>query len=200
MTLTGIWCLRKLRSVPLSDIPPDQTANLYYEGEVGGRVSVNSPRLWSAEDPYLYTAVIALYDGEGNLLDVTNQKIGIRSLSLASDDEGNQTLTINGERIVLYGINYNEHDPETGMTLSYEQMLSDVKLMKELNINAVRSPGRSLSTTFLDLCDQYGYLCRGRRFCFKLSVFEYGRTVYSGRSVHLADSDSRSSYKRYGKR
>ncbi|MBS5736821.1 MAG: DUF4981 domain-containing protein [Clostridiales bacterium] len=134
----------------------NQTANLYYEGEVGGRVSVNSPRLWSAEDPYLYTAVIALYDGEGNLLDVTNQKIGIRSLSLASDDEGNQTLTINGERIVLYGINYNEHDPETGMTLSYEQMLSDVKLMKELNINAVRSPGRSLSTTFLDLCDQYG--------------------------------------------
>lgn len=134
----------------------NKKANLYYEGEIGGRVSVSSPKLWSAESPYLYTAVIALYDGEGNLLDVTNQKIGLRTLSLATDDEGHQTLTINGQRIVLYGINYNEHDPETGLTLSYDRMLSDVKLMKELNINAVRSPGKSLSTEFLDLCDEYG--------------------------------------------
>lgn len=133
-----------------------KTANLYYEAEIGGRINVASPKLWSAESPYLYTAVVALYDGEGNLLDVTNQKIGLRSLSLSTDEEGHQTLTINGKRIVLYGINYNEHDAETGLTVSYEKMLSDVKLMKELNINAVRSPGHSLSTAFLDLCDEYG--------------------------------------------
>lgn len=133
-----------------------KTANLYYKGEIGGRVSVSSPNLWSAENPYLYTAVIALYDGDGELIDVTNQKIGIRSLALSTDDVGHQTLTINGERIVLYGVNYNEHDPETGLALSKEKMLEDIKLMKELNINAVRSPGRALSTDFLDLCDEYG--------------------------------------------
>ena len=133
-----------------------KTANLYYKGEIGGRVNVSSPKLWTAETPYLYTAVIALYDESGNLLDVTNQRIGIRSLSLTTDDEGHQTLAINGKRIVLYGVNYNEHDPETGLTLSEEKMLSDIKLKKELNINAVRSPGRALSTAFLDLCDEYG--------------------------------------------
>lgn len=133
-----------------------KTADLYFSGEIGGRVNIDSPKLWTAETPYLYTAVIALYDTDGNLLDVTNQKVGIRSLGLATDDEGHQSLTINGKRIVLYGINYNEHDAETGLTVSPEKMLSDVKMMKELNINAVRSPGRSLSPEFLDLCDEYG--------------------------------------------
>jgi len=132
-----------------------KTADCFF-GKIGGRVSAIAPSLWSAENPYRYTIVAKLYNADGELVDISSQKFGIMSSGFLTDDEGRQTLVVNGTPITLYGINYNEHDADTGTTLSYETMLADVKLMKELNINAIRSPGRPLSIDMLDLCDEYG--------------------------------------------
>lgn len=123
---------------------------------VMGRTALSEPHLWSAEDPYLYTAIIKLKDADGNVLDIVSQKFGVRIARLESDDNGNQTLNVNGVPVTLYGINYNEHSPVTGAYVSSEELEADVKRLKELNINAVRSAGRPLSIEFLNLCDKYG--------------------------------------------
>ncbi len=133
---------------------PASTANAYV-GEVGSRLTVPSPKLWSAESPNLYTVVLELKDGN-KVLDTVSQKIGFKTVGVVVDDSGCQSFVVNDQIIRLRGVLYNELSAVSGMSLSYEEMVSDVKLMKELNINAVRSPGRPLSAEFISLCDQYG--------------------------------------------
>ena len=130
------------------------SANAYI-GEVGGRVEVVSPKLWSAETPELYTVVLQLKDGD-DVLDTVSKRIGFKTVGVSIDDNGRQSLVLNDKVVVLRGILYNENSPATGMSVSREEMIADIKLMKELNINTVRSPGRPLSPEFIALCDEYG--------------------------------------------
>ncbi len=133
---------------------PATTANAYL-GEVGSRITVPSPALWTAETPNLYTVVLELKDGD-KVLDTVSKRIGFKTVGLTLDDNGRQSLVLNGETIALRGVLYNENSPVTGMVVSREEMISDIKQMKELNVNAVRSPGRPLSEEFIALCDEYG--------------------------------------------
>jgi beta-galactosidase len=128
----------------------------YYLANGGGRVTATAPKKWDAENPNLYTAVISLKNEKGEIVDTTSQKFGFREAGFATDDEGNQIFILNGKPIKFYGVIYNEHDADTGATLTKEEMLADIKAMKSMNINAVRSPGKPLSSEFLDLCAQYG--------------------------------------------
>lgn len=130
------------------------TANAYL-CDVGSRVSVPSPALWSAETPNLYTVVLELKQGD-HVVDVVSKTIGFKTVGVSLDDSGKQTFLLNGEKISIRGILYNENSPVSGMALSTEEMIADIKLMKQLNINAVRSPGRPLSAEFIRLCDEYG--------------------------------------------
>lgn len=123
---------------------------------IKGRIALSEPHLWSAEDPYLYTAILRLKDKDGKVLDIVSQKFGVRVVKLEANEEGNQSLLVNGVPVALYGINYNEHSAVTGAYVSYEDLEADVKRLKELNVNAVRSAGRPLSIDFLNLCDEYG--------------------------------------------
>ena len=133
---------------------PANTANAHV-GEVGSRVTVKNPALWTAETPNLYTAVIELKDGN-KVLDTVSKRIGFKTVGISLDDNGCQTLVLNDQPIVLRGILYNEHSAVHGMALTREEMIADIKMMKELNVNAVRSPGRPLSEEFISLCDEYG--------------------------------------------
>lgn len=133
---------------------PATTANAHL-GEVGSRVSVPNPKLWTAETPNLYTVVLELKDGN-KVLDTVSKRIGFKTVGVSVDDNGYQTLVLNDQPIVLRGILYNENSPAYGMALSREEMIADIKQMKSLNINAVRSPGRPLSEEFISLCDEYG--------------------------------------------
>lgn len=130
------------------------TANAYL-GAVGGRVEVVAPKLWSAETPNLYTMVFELKNGD-DVIDLVSKTVGFKTVGVSIDDDGNQTFMLNDKPLVLRGILYNENSPVTGMTVSTEELVSDIKLMKEMNINAVRSPGRPLSAEFISLCDEYG--------------------------------------------
>ncbi|MGK0414158.1 MAG: beta-galactosidase [Polaribacter sp.] len=112
---------------------------------------ITGAKQWSAEHPNLYTLVIKLKDSKGNLLEVTNTKIGFRSVEIK-----NGLLLINGKRITLKGVNTQEADPETGHVMSEELILKDIQLWKENNINAVRLSHYPRGKRFYELCDIHG--------------------------------------------
>lgn len=120
------------------------------------RTSVSGMRLWSAEDPYLYTAVIGVYDSSDNLLDMISTRIGFRDVSFAVAEDGSKVLSVNGKHAEFFGVNYNEHSPENGKALTREEMIEDILTLKKMNCNAVRSAGTPLSPEFISLCDEYG--------------------------------------------
>ncbi len=123
----------------------------------GGRVPImfeTAPagvRPWSAETPYLYTLEVVLRDRTGKLLEVIRRPVGFRSVAVRDG-----LLKVNGEAIKLRGVNRHEHDPATGKYVSRARMEEDVRLMKQLNINAVRAAHYPFDPYFYELADRYG--------------------------------------------
>ena len=146
---------RKLGSSVTFKDTKDAGSN-YFKAASGGRVSAEAPIKWSAENPYLYTAVITLKNADGEAVDVKSVRFGYCKAGYAVDDEGNQSFTMNGEKVKLYGVVYNEFNAATGSYVPYEQKVEDVKALKAMNVNAVRSPGVPFSSEFIALCDEYG--------------------------------------------
>lgn len=113
---------------------------------------VENPLKWSAEFPNLYTLVLSLKDENGNLIEARSTKIGFRSIETSQEGE----LLINGRSIKLQGVNRHEHDPSRGKSVTKEDMLEDVLLMKRHNFNAVRTSHYPDNPYFYELCDKYG--------------------------------------------
>jgi beta-galactosidase len=114
-------------------------------------IPVPNPAKWSAEIPTLYTLTIQLMNADGKVLVAANQKVGFRSVKI----KGGQLL-VNGKAVTIKGVNRHEFDPLTGRVISRESMLRDILLMKQNNINAVRTSHYPNSSEWYDLCDQYG--------------------------------------------
>lgn len=108
---------------------------------------VKKPHLWTAEDPYLYTVVLTR--GE----EVIEQKVGIRSIKVSEKYE----LLVNGKPIKIKGINHHDTMIGKGYCMSDEDMVNDLKLMKELNINCVRTSHYPPHPKFVDFCDEMGF-------------------------------------------
>ncbi|MDX2196726.1 MAG: glycoside hydrolase family 2 TIM barrel-domain containing protein [Cytophagales bacterium] len=118
-------------------------------------LQVSQPNLWCAENPYLYTLIIYLKNEKGNIQTTYSTRIGIRQVEVK-----NGILMVNGKRVIFRGVNRHEHDPYTGRTISIESMKKDIVLMKQHNINAVRTSHYPNCPEWYDLCDEYGiYLC-----------------------------------------
>lgn len=113
--------------------------------------AVSAPHLWSAEAPYVYTLLITLLDTQDHIVEVIPYRIGFRSVEV----RGGQML-VNGVPIMLKGVNRHDHHPELGRYVPYEVMKQDVLMMKQHNINAVRTAHYPNDPRFYDLCDQYG--------------------------------------------
>ncbi|MCX6259101.1 MAG: DUF4981 domain-containing protein [Bacteroidia bacterium] len=111
---------------------------------------IKDPELWSAETPNLYTLLITLFDPDGKT-EVIPQQVGFRTIEIK-----NGHLLVNGKKILIKGTNRHETDPATGHVLSYDQVEKDVRLMKEFNINAVRTSHYPNTEYLYDLCDKYG--------------------------------------------
>ena len=111
---------------------------------------VDDPHLWSAETPYLYTVVIETA-GE-TIVD----HIGIREIST----EGG-VLRVNRQRVTLHGVNRHDSDPATGPVIAQEQIMQDLKLMKEHNVNAIRTSHYPNAPHFYDLYDRLGFYVVG---------------------------------------
>jgi beta-galactosidase/evolved beta-galactosidase subunit alpha len=156
---------------------------------------ISAPRLWSADDPYLYTLLLTLRDARGEVVAVVPQRVGFRRVAI----EGTRLL-VNGRPIKLRGVNRHEHHPDLGRAVPRETMLEDVLLMKRYNINTVRASHYPPHPHFLDLCDAYGlYLideadleCHGLRYArqpFFLSDDPEWRAAYLDRVERLVERD-----------
>ena len=110
-----------------------------------GRFHVRKAHLWSAEDPYLYTLVMK----SGS--DIRSAKVGLRQCEIRDG-----VFLVNGKAVKIKGVNRHEHSAKNGRTLTRAEMLEDVLLMKQYNINAVRTSHYPDHHTWYDLCDKYG--------------------------------------------
>ncbi len=110
------------------------------------------PKQWTAETPNLYTAVFTLQDANGKTLHKERQKFGFRTIEYRASDG----VYINGQKVVFKGVNRHSFRPETGRTLSKAKNIEDVKLIKSMNMNAVRLSHYPADPEFLEACDSLG--------------------------------------------
>lgn len=113
--------------------------------------AVDNPRLWSAETPNLYTLLLTLTNAQGDVIESTSHKIGFRQVKIS-----NGQLTVNGKAIKIKGVNRHELHPTLGHVPTEENMLTDIRLMKQHNINAVRTSHFPCHSRWYQLCDEYG--------------------------------------------
>ena len=124
------------------------TGNSHYEI---ANLSVSNPAKWTAETPNLYQLVLTLRDGDGKTVECQSHNVGFRDVVIS-----NGQLKVNGQPILVKGVNRHEHDPKTGHTVSVESMIQDIVLMKQFNINTVRTSHYPNHPKFYELCDEYG--------------------------------------------
>ena len=141
--------------------------------------TVRNPKLWNAEQPNLYTAIFTLKDPQGKTLHVERQRFGFRTIEYRHSStpspspegreasakktspsgeslEGADGVFINGQKIIFKGVNRHSFRPESGRTLSKAKNIEDVKLIKSMNMNAVRLSHYPADPEFLDACDSLG--------------------------------------------
>ena len=112
---------------------------------------IKNPAKWTAETPNLYRLVLTLNDKSGNVVEADSCSIGFRKIEI----HGGQ-FSINGQPIRLRGVNRHEIDPDTGHAISEARMIQDITLMKQANINAVRTCHYPDDPRWYELCDRYG--------------------------------------------
>ena len=115
-----------------------------------GIIKVPKVNAWTAETPYLYKAYITLKNKQG-AAEVIPQKVGFRNVEIK-----NAQLLVNGQPVLVKGADRHEMDPDGGYVVSLERMIQDIKIMKQLNINAVRTSHYPCDPRWYDLCDEYG--------------------------------------------
>lgn len=117
-----------------------------------------SPKLWNAEQPNLYTAVFTLKDAEGHTLHIERQKFGFRTIEYRHTYKGDKEdgVFVNGQKVIFKGVNRHSFRPESGRTLSKQKNIEDVLLIKSMNMNAVRLSHYPADPEFLDACDSLG--------------------------------------------
>lgn len=127
-----------------------QTAKVGGNGEVKVNFNVKNPLKWTAETPNLYTLYTTLMDGK-QVAEVVPQRVGFRKVEIK-----NAQVLVNGQPVLFKGGNRHELDPVTGYVVSMDRMLEDIRVMKELNINAVRTCHYPNDPRWYELCDIYG--------------------------------------------
>lgn len=122
------------------DIPANKITN----------IAVDSPNKWSAETPYLYTLLTTLKSGK-KVLEVVPVKVGFRKVEIK-----HAQFLVNGKPVLIKGADRHEMDPDGAYNVSRERMIQDIKVMKQLNINAVRTCHYPDDSQWYELCDEYG--------------------------------------------
>ena len=114
-------------------------------------IEVKNPYKWTAETPYLYTLYITLSEPDGKVLEVIPQKVGFRKVEIRD-----RQLLVNGLPILVKGADRHEMSAKGGYIMTLDEMVQDIRIMKEMNINAVRTSHYPDDPRWYDLCDEYG--------------------------------------------
>lgn len=117
----------------------------------GITMEIENPVLWSAEDPQLYDLTVQVYDRAGKLQEYIPERVGFRRFEMKD-----RIMTLNGKRIVFKGVNRHEFSSVTGRHVSEEELIKDLKTMKQNNINAIRTCHYPDASLIYRLCDEYG--------------------------------------------
>ncbi len=163
----GVWNLKIEASLEGAAQGLGLEAELFAHSFEGGRVAaghavpvgdtfqlnipVTSPRLWSAEQPNLYTLVLTLKDARGRTVEAIPQQVGFRQV-----EAKNSQILVNGQPILIKGVNRHEMDPDHGYAVPLSRMIQDITIMKRNNINAMRTSHYPNDPRWYDLCDEYG--------------------------------------------
>jgi len=149
-----VLLVKDIFSLKFPIIKIEKEINLEKKSETILKLSseVKNPQLWSSETPNLYYVILSLYNSKNELIEVESNRIGFRSVELNSKGE----LLINGKSVILKGVNRHEHDPDNGRAVSFDLMEKDIQIIKQNNINAIRTSHYPNHPDFYDLCDEYG--------------------------------------------
>ncbi|MFH1497078.1 MAG: glycoside hydrolase family 2 TIM barrel-domain containing protein [Verrucomicrobiota bacterium] len=131
------------------NVPAKRNCNQLDHLRIDLAAAVPRPQLWSHETPALYTLVVTLKTPDGS--SHTSTRIGFRRVEIRDRD-----LLINGKRVLIKGVNRHDHHPDHGKAVPYETLVRDVTLMKQFNVNAVRTSHYPNDPRWLDLCDEHG--------------------------------------------
>ncbi|WP_234118343.1 glycoside hydrolase family 2 TIM barrel-domain containing protein [Clostridium hydrogenum] len=115
------------------------------------KLDIKDVELWSAERPYLYTIFVTIRDEKNDVVEIVPERVGFRKFEMI-----NKVMHLNGKRIVFKGINRHEFDCQRGRAITKEDMLWDIKFLKQNNINAVRTCHYPNQSYWYELCDEYG--------------------------------------------
>ncbi len=126
-------------------VPAGATDSLWFEGVV------KTPLQWTAETPDLYNMLITLKDDQNHIIEATSHKIGFRKVEIKDGQ-----VLINGKKVLFKGVNLHEFNTNTGQVVDSAVMLRNIRLFKELNINAVRTSHYPQQPLWYKLCDEYG--------------------------------------------
>ncbi|MBD3244057.1 MAG: DUF4981 domain-containing protein, partial [Chitinivibrionales bacterium] len=143
---------RPLFGRPLEGVlPDDDNPWRRADPEVTLERSVRSVKQWSAEKPDLYTVVVTLHDPRGKTVEVTSCRVGFRRVEVCDRE-----LRVNGKPVLFSGVNRHDHHDTRGKAVTRESMLADARLMKQFNVNAVRTCHYPNDPEWYDICDEYG--------------------------------------------
>ena len=121
------------------------------DGRAETSIPVKNPSKWTAETPYLYTLVVTLSDADGKVIEVIPQKVGFREVEIRD-----RQLLVNGQPILIKGADRHEMSAKGGYIMTLDEMIEDIRIMKQMNINAVRTSHYPDDPRWYDLCDEYG--------------------------------------------
>jgi beta-galactosidase len=133
-----------------SDIQPAKI-NKKTDSKLSFAKEIKAPKKWTAETPNLYTLVLILKNETGEIVETVSSKIGFRKIEIID-----AVFCINGVPVTIKGVNRHEHDQYNGHVISEEAMIKEIALMKQFNINAVRTSHYPNAERFYELCDEYG--------------------------------------------
>lgn len=152
---------RRVAELPATAVPTFQhgdeftelISGMFFEGPVvRGRLEVPDCAPWSHESPTRYRTVVVLRNPAGEVIEARALWSGFRSVEVRD-----RALLINGRPVTIWGVNYHEHDPDTGRVLSDERIRQDLELMKAHHVNAIRGAHYPHDERFLALCDELGF-------------------------------------------
>ncbi|MBM7587223.1 evolved beta-galactosidase subunit alpha [Bacillus pakistanensis] len=154
LKVAGRFFTDKVKEIKVKLFNQESQVDEFFIDVIDGRFhafrEMHQPLLWSAETPNLYKLTLAysLPNAEEEMIPL---QFGVRSIDIIDNE-----IRLNGQRIFFNGVNRHDFNPKMGRTVTYEDMLQDVLLMKKHNINAVRTSHYPANDLFYDLCDQYG--------------------------------------------
>ena len=134
-----------------TELPAGEEMEISFEEILQNHMPLRGVKPWSAETPHLYTLTLTFRDETGTIVETISTKIGFRSVEIKRGQ-----LLVNGVPITLKGVNMQEHNPETGHVMTEELMMKDILLMKQNNINAVRTSHYPQPERWVELCDEFG--------------------------------------------